>query len=262
MFGMITGAYSAREANKAKRRGYNKLISEMGGLQDFIRSQSALRERQSAAAYDPFLANFGENAQDYYDALGNMDLSQYDVTTPGAFEFDMDAAIEASMNPEIEAIINRGTGAVESSAASRGALRSGATQKQVARSAADITAQEYDKAADRAQQQYQNKYQAFVDAWNQELQAKQFNRQGYLEEINAKGKLYSAQSDMFGRSRDEITGIQSSADQGILQTKAEIAQAEAGKAGMQSDTAATIGGAGQGFKSDMDTASNFISAFK
>lgn len=244
--GAVAGGYGEYQANKAKKKGYKEMIAGMEDLQSFIKTQSGQRERESKLAYDPFLQNFGENAKDYYDTLANLDLSQYDVGPRGKFDFNMQQAIEESMNPEIEAIINRGTGAVESSAASRGTLRSGATQKQVARSTADITAQEYNKAADRAQQQYQNKYQNFVDNWNSELQGKQFNRQGALEGVNAKGKLYDTQSGMFGRSRDEMTGIQSAADQGVVQTKGQIAQSRADLKSAPSDFQAALQGTVQG----------------
>ena len=262
MTGTITGAISGYSANKAKRRGYNKLIDEMQDMQGEIGAKSTGRQNQVTQAYNPFLQSFGENAGTYFDELGNADFSQYDVTAPGAFEFDMQAAIEQAMNPEIQAILDRGTGQVESSAASRGTLRSGATQKQVARSAADITAKEYDAAAQRAQQERNSKYQQFVDAWANELKAQEFNRGNYVSGLEAKGKLFDAQSGMFGKQQEELGNIRSAEDAAWAQTRGEIAQARAGKAGMQSNTAAAISGAGQGFKSDMDAASNFISAFK
>lgn len=263
LLGGTAGGLSAAEEAKSKRRRADKYIDEQWKIQQLINDTAGDRIAETNKVYDPFLAGFGENAADYYDTLKNADYGQFDVTAPGEFEFDMDAATQAELNPDLAAIIDRASGAVESSAASRGALRSGATQKQVARSTADIQAAEWDKARTRAQQTYQNKYQQFVDSFRNKLAANQFNREGYGMNLGAKKDLYGAQSDMFGNQRDELNEITGAQDQGIIQSRGEIAKAESDKAGVSKNYWSNfLQGFGSGAAGSTTGAANVYSAFK
>ncbi|QHJ76875.1 MAG: hypothetical protein [Bacteriophage sp.] len=260
--GATSGGLGAMNSNNSTRREMAEYIKQQKLLREQIDAKEGERVASSNLAYQPFLEGFGENAQDYYDSLANTDFSQYDVSAPGEFKWDDQAAIERNLNPEIDAIINRSTDKVMSSAANRGSLFSGATAKGIARTTADIQAQEWNKARDAAQTEYKNKYQQYMDVFNNALRANEFNRGNATSDLQAKGTLYTAQSDMFGKNRGEVTDYQNAADTARFQSMGDEAGAVSKRAGTQSDFSSFMQGALGGTAGSAGTAANIYTAFK
>lgn len=229
--GAVSGGLSAGMQSSNNRKALREYIAQQKAIQDEIRGLEGQRTGQVNATYDPLTRGFAGNAQDYFNALKTADYSKYDVSAPEQFQFDMEAATQAELNPDIQAIIDRSTGAVQQSAANRGGLFSGATAKGIARSTADIQAAEWDKARERAQQQRTNKYQEYIDSFNNAMKVNENNRNNYNAGLQAKGTLFSSQGNLFGQQQGAIQGIQNAADTAYMQSRGEQASAVAQKAG-------------------------------
>lgn len=229
--GALSGGASAAMNASNQRRQLKEYIAQQKALQGEIRGLEGKRTQGVNDVYNPLTQGFAGNAQDYFNALKSTDYSKYNVTAPDEFNFDMEAATQAELNPDIQAIIDRSTGAVQQSAANRGGLFSGATAKGIARSTADIQAAEWDKARERAQQQRTNKYQEYIDTFNNALKVNENNRNNYTANLNAKGSLFTSQGGLFNTQQEQIQGIQNAADTAYMQSRGEQASAQAQKAG-------------------------------
>lgn len=231
----MSSSDSARNRADAQARGSEE-------LQEQIRALEAQRMAQLGQTYGPLTSGFAGRASDYMGALDAADYSQFDMQAPGAFDFDMEAARQAELNPALDSIIARATGAVESSAANRGQLFSGATLKGIGRSTADIQAQEWDRASGRAQQQYTNKYQEYINRFNQALQTSQFNRDNMSSNLSAQGQAYGAQAQLFGQQQGQVGAIQGAADTGYMQQRQNQVDAQAARAGVPGGASSFISG--------------------
>ena len=231
LVGGVAGGVSSAMSAGDQRRALNSYIASQQKLGEQIGKTGEKRVGDINATYDPLTGTFKDNATGYFDTLKNADFSKFDVTAPEAFNFDMAGATQAELNPDIEAIINRSTGAVQQSAANRGGLFSGAAAKGIARSTADIQASEWDKARTRAQQQRTNKYQEFIDTFNNALKTNEVNRGNYTSNINAKGTLFDAQGKLWGDQQTGVQNINNAVDTATIQNQADINKATSEKAG-------------------------------
>ena len=196
--GISGGVSGALGASRNKKELY-----DLAGKTDEQKQQIAAVTGQRVAdlekMYGPQLEGFDENTKSYQDALKGADYSQFNVAAPGDFDFDLNAETQRQLNPELQAIIDRTTGTVQQSHANAGSLFSGAAGKDIARSTADIQAKEWDAAAQRANQQQQNKYQQYIDKFRNAQTAAEFNRGNYTSTIGAKKDLFNTQQGAFGQ---------------------------------------------------------------
>lgn len=258
----IGGGLSAGSEADRKRKYYDQFLSGIGELEGEIGQNAQNRITGVQEVYRPMLEGFEGNAQDYFDTLKNTDYSQFNIDPQGEFSFDMQQAIQENMNPAIQSIIDRSTGEVMQSAANRGGLFSGATAKGIARSTADIQAQEYDKARGAAQQDRQNKYQQFTDFFDNALRTAEFNRSNLNQTIQNKGNLFGAQSQVFGQQRGEVTGIQDAADTARFDLKGQGIEAKANRDSTSGYWEAFGSGALGGFSGGAGGAAQVYSSFK
>lgn len=234
----LAGGFSAADKAKRDRRALQEYINQQKLLQNEIKGEGGIEQTRTGEVnktYDPITGTFTTNATDYFNALKSADYSRYDVKTPDKFEFDMEAATQAELNPDIEAIINRSTGAVQQAAANRSGLFSGSAAKGIARSTADIQAAEWDKARQRAQQQRQNKYQVYIDEFNNALRATGFNRDNLTAGLNAQGTLFQSQGNLFNTQQNQLQDIRNAADTAYMQSRGAEAGATAQRAGISNN---------------------------
>jgi len=229
--GALSGGASASMDASNKRKQLKAYIKQQKAIQGEIRGVEGKRTGEINQTYDPLTGSFVQNANDYFGDLKNVDYTKYNVDSPDQFNFDMAQATQDELNPDIEAIINRSTGAVQQSAANRGGLFSGATAKGIARSTADIQAAEWDKARGRAQETRTNKYQEFIDTFNNAIKVKDFNRGNETANLDAKGTLFTGQGNLFGQQQQQVQGVQNAADTAYFQSRGEQAGAASQKAG-------------------------------
>lgn len=231
VIGTVAGGVSSAMDASNKRKALDAYIKSQQELGNQITQTGEKRVGDINATYNPVTQDFTGNATDYFGALKGTDFSKFDVTAPEEFNFDMAGATQAELNPDIAAIINRSTGAVEQSAANRGGLFSGATAKGIARSTADIQAKEWDAARNRAQQQRTNKYQEFIDTFNNAMKTNEVNRGNYTSNINTKGTLFDAQGKLWGEQQTGVQNINNAMDTANIQNQADINKATSERAG-------------------------------
>ncbi|TRZ51950.1 MAG: hypothetical protein D4S01_03850 [Dehalococcoidia bacterium] len=231
--GLILGGVGALSGGAAggmgaSRRGtaLDDLMSNLVGISGEIGERSSQRQAELNKTYGGLTEGYAGDFQDYQDALRNADFSQYDIEAPGEFEFDFQGEVDRLMNPMLDEIINRSSGAVESSAANRGKLFSGATGKNIARNTADITAAEVGRAQGLATTREQNKYSQFIDGFNSLLKANEFNRSNMTAGLDAQGDAVKLKGDAFNTQQTGIQGIQAGEDQAYFQNQG--LQADAG----------------------------------
>lgn len=229
LLGGVAGGVSAGMEADKNRKYYNDLASRLQGLQGQVQGRVDQRVGESQKAYDPYLQNFEGNAQDYYSMLGNADFSKYNMPQGGAgdFEFDLQKATQENLNPMLDSIIDRSTGAVMQNATMGSGIHGGGALKGVARATADIQANEFARAQNQANTQRANKYQEFMDRFNTSMQANQMNANNLQNTIGAKGTLYNSQANMFGNQRQEQTGYQNAGDQSYFQLEGQRQEAGA-----------------------------------
>jgi hypothetical protein len=242
--GALLGGYSAMEGNKDARRK-NKAIEENElRMQAEIADTEAKRSRTLGEQYAPMVgADFAGDTQRYYNELGNVDYSQFNLQAPEDFTYDMQAETQSRMNPMIQDIINRSTGEVTNSAANAGKLFSGSAAKDVARSTADIQAKEYEKAANLAQTDRTNKYQQWTDKFNQARLIAESGKENLQSGLKNKSELYGLKSGAYGSQINKQQDVQNASDTARLQSKQRGFDANAASKGMGSDLLAGLGGA-------------------
>lgn len=252
--GGIAGGAAAYSNNQASRKTLKEQAKNAALLQTEIGNVADQRIRDLASMYSPTYGStedMAQNAQAYRDLLEGTDYSQYDLTTPEAFQYTdedgnpltMEQLTEQSMNPMIQSIIDRASGAVNQSAANRGNLFSGATAKALARSTADIQAQQYDKAQQVAQQKYNNKYGEYMDRFDMTKQALQNNLQNQRYRTGDMGALVQQQTGAYGSQLNAQSDVRNAADTARTQQRAQELEAQAQKKGLQSPFMATVTGA-------------------
>jgi hypothetical protein len=247
--GTISGGASGYFEGKKTKREMKEYIKQQEALGNTISATMQKRLLENTSDYAPQLQNYDANLQRYQaDAMGS-DLSKYDVAAPGEFEYDMEAATQAALNPAIKDIIRASTDEVQQSAANRGSLFSGAALKGIANSTATIQANERARAQQVAQQGYTNKYQAFQDKFTNTLNAAQNNKGNFQTGLqNRQGVVNmqnTAQNDMLARKQ----GVTDAGDTAMIQNQSNIGTAKAKKAGVGSNFENIVGGALQGLGS-------------
>lgn len=208
--GATSGGVGAYNQNKTEKARLDALLSGNKELQDLVMQNLNSNTGMMKQGYEGVLD--GYDPQSYINDLKNRDYSKYDITAPGDFEFDLAAETQAQLNPALDEILKRSTGQLEASAANAGKLFSSATGKNIARSTTDQTAQEWARARQAAQTVGQNKYQQFIDKFNNSVKANEFNRgnmvmgqQGQAEAFNIQN---NANQNQLGQLLNTNTGAQ------------------------------------------------------
>ena len=244
------------------RRGLNEYIKQQQLLQKQMGDTANKRTQGVNATFNPVTGTFADNATQYFNDLANTDYTKFNVTSPDAFKFDIGAETQAQLNPELQAIIDRSTGAVQQSAANRGGLFSGAAAKGIARSTADIQAKEWGDAATRAQQERTNKYQEYIDTFNNALKVNENNRGNISANLANKGTLFTGQGKLWSDQQGQINDINNATDTALFNSKGQVASAVSQKAGTPSGFRAFAEGAMGGFGSSAGAGANVYGAFK
>jgi hypothetical protein len=224
--GMIGGGIAADSERESQIKKLKKLLDGNVALQKQVEEDYGVTMDEIDAAYADVLT--GYDAKGYIEGVKDRDYSQFDVTGPGEFDaegkYDLNTMTQEMMNPELDAIIAREQQALEGSAANAGQLFSGATGKKLVRSSADITAKEWNAASQRAQTERGNKYQEFIDSFNNSLKVTDFNR-GNFERTNAdQDKVFNIQTGAWEKKRGETTGATTDFNKNNLDLKRENLQ--------------------------------------
>lgn len=238
--GAVAGGFNAavdRGSNVRKLKRLGKGNKELQGSVEDIYGDT---RSDVEIAYDNILQ--GYDPRGYIDELQNTDYSQYRIQAPGEFQWDDIAETQKRLNPELDEIINRQTQTLEGSAANRGQLFSGATGKKLARSAADITAREWGEAANRAQTARTNKYQEFIDRFDNIVKQNQFNMGLDRTRMADRGSAFDIQSSAEQRKRNELNTARDTRNQNMLQLQSEEAQIEAERQGLPGRWENLVGG--------------------
>lgn len=259
--GVAGGMAAGNEAKRAKKY-YSDMGKNYKDLQGEVDTLGTTRMGEVDTAYDPYIKDFGANAQDYFSALKDTDYSKFDLTDPGEFDFDMQAEIQRQLNPQLDAMTGRAADEIQQSAANRGGLFSGATAKGIARSTQDIAAREWGNARDAAQTERTNKYQQWTDKFNQAAKIAEQNRSNMQAGLNNKGTLFSAQGDMFGAARTEKSGIQNATDTSKIQLRGQEMEANTNAASQPGYWSAFGSGALSGLAGGAAGAANLYGAMK
>ena len=114
--------------------------------------------------------------QNYRDALESYDPNKFAVTGAGQMTATNPADTwEQFLSPAMQSAIDSSTKSVQESAAGRGGLYSGATQKKIVSGASDTAMKYVGDAMDRAANQAQSEQNVAAQNWNQLLQQSQNN---------------------------------------------------------------------------------------
>jgi hypothetical protein len=235
--GAVSGGVSSVLDAKSKRRMLNEYIAQQAELGKTVSATEQKQLERNIADNKPLLQGFEQNAADYLGKLGSTDYSKYNVTAPEDFQYDMEAETKKQMNPAIADIIRASTDSVQQSAANRGSLFSGAAAKGIANASATVQAAEYDKAAQRAQQGYQNKYSAFTDKFTNTLRTLENNRGNELQQLKDQGTRFGIQNDAKTAQTDRANTVTDAADTSRLTIQGNTGEAQAKKKGINSDFA-------------------------
>jgi len=262
VLGAVGGGLAAGDEAKRKKKYYQDLSKGIGGIAEDVGANATTRMGEVDTQYNPYLKDFGTNAQDYFGALKNTDYSQFDLKDPGSFDFNMQEEIQNQLNPELQAIIDRSTGAVTASAANAGNLFSGATAKGIARSTADIQAKEWGVARDAAQEERKSKYQQWTDKFDQAAKISEQNRSNLNMGLQNQGSLYNAQSGMFTNAQTQKSGIQNAADTSKFNLQGQQVGADAAANSQPGYWSAFGQGALSGLAGGVGGAADIYGAFK
>jgi len=235
--GAVSGGVGAVLDAKANKRSLDEYIRQQAELGKTVSATEQARLAENIASNKDVLQGYGQNTSDYLGALKSADYSRYDVQAPEDFSYDMGAETRAQMNPAIADIIKASTDSVQQSAANRGSLFSGAAAKGIANASAGIQAQEYDKAAQRAQQGYQNKYGAFMDKFANTLKANETNKGNYTSGMQAQGQLFNVQQGAQEGMTNRANAVTDAADTSKLNIQQNTGTAQAQRKGINSSFA-------------------------
>lgn len=161
-------------------------------------------------------APFGET----YSTLARPDYLQGEYKPPVWSEvFKAPSMEDVQAEPGYALGLKEGLGAKDRTAAARGSILSGGTQKQAARYATDYAATKYGESTGRLFDQYQQRYGQFQDSANRSLAARNTNEGAYqtdsgnnlsqyLTRFNAYqtaiGNQRNADNDVWSRTQDQI----------------------------------------------------------
>lgn len=247
--GAVSGAYGGYTSNVNTKKQQAAQIEENEKLQKLINNIKQGTITSADEAYASTLEGYDQNMKDYLDRLKKADYGQFDLTQPEEFTFDMTAATQAEMNPDLQAIIDRSIQGIQQEGAAGGSLFSGATGKNIARSTADITAKEWDAARLRAQTEQQNKYQQYLDKWNRLKDINALKEKHFQTGIENEGKVVGVQQQAFDKKRQEVTGATDTANKDTVTVAQNTGATKAAQAGMPSNIQAMIQGAMGGLTS-------------
>lgn len=240
----LAGAGAGYLRGKANTRALKSGIKSEQAMLDEILGTGKARLGEYQQAYGGALENMPQATQDYFAMLEGYDPSKYDIKAPKEeFAYDMNAKTKEFLNPEIDAILGKANQAIEGSAANKGSLFSGATGRAIAGSTADITAKEYGRAQNVAQQDKQSAYQQYADKFSRELQALQNNAGNAQRGMQAKQDGFYTRSQLFGGQQD----IQNATDTARLQSQGRLGELRAQKAGQNTG----FGALAEGFLSGL-----------
>jgi hypothetical protein len=224
----LAGAGAGYLRGKANMRGLKSGIKSEKEMMDQILGIGAERLGEYQDAYGGAIGDMPQSTEDYFASLDAYDPSKYDVQAPQEeFSYDMNAKTKEFLNPEIDAILGKANQAIEGSAANRGSLFSGATGRAIAGSTADITAKEYGRAQNVAQQDKASSYQQYADKFSRELQALQNNAQNAQRGMQSKQAGFDTRSQLFGGQQD----IRNATDEARLASQGRLNELRASKAG-------------------------------
>lgn len=240
--GAASGAYGAYQKNKSTRNELNAQLEESKKLQELIAQMQSQGTAEAGAAYAPQLAGYEGNLQDYLGKLQNTDYSQFNLTKPEEFSFDMNKATQEEMNPQLQAIIDRSVQGDMTGAAAGGSLFSGSTGKDIARTTADIQAKEWDAARGRAANQQQSKYQQYTDKWNQNKDIASANKSNLNSGIANQGTAVGLQQGAWDAKRGEINTLNTNANQNTLLNTQAAGASRAQLKGLPSNLSAMLSG--------------------
>lgn len=247
--GGLGGGVSNMYDQAGVRRSANARIKGAQQLQSEIAANEQLRTGQANQAYAPLLEGFSGNLSDLSEMIKGTDLGSYLPEEQGDFSFDRDAEIagyKQRNQDDLQAIIDRSLGGIKAEGAASGSLFSGATGRNIARSAADIGAQANKEAEQFAQNAEPNKYQKFIDKWANQMQLANAKVNAAQSNIQNRSNLFNTQSNLFGAQRSEVTGIQNASDTARFGSRAEEEAARAEKAGTSSGGSAFFQGFAKG----------------
>lgn len=240
--GAVGGGISGYMQAGRNKKMYSDLIAGADTLQSKVDESEKADLANLQQQYGPMLENAPENIKNYYSQLADTDLTQFDVAAPGEFQFDLAKETQAQLNPEIDAIIGRATGAVQQSAANRGNLFSGAAAKGISRASADIMAKEWDSAANRAQTQQSQKYQQYTDKFTNLLRSLEMNKSNLTGNLANLGKVAEAQTGTMQKKIGQEQDITSAANQNSLNISADKIKNQAALSGQPGEWESAITG--------------------
>jgi hypothetical protein len=243
--GAIGGGVGAYNQNKSQKAQLDALLSGNKELQQLVAQNLGSNTGMVTDAYKGTLN--GYDPESYINELKSRDYSKYDITAPGDFEFDLAAETQAQLNPALDEILKRSTGQIEASSANAGKLFSSATGKNIARSTTDLTAQEWSKARDAAQTVGQNKYQQFIDKFNNAIKVNEFNRGNTVMGQQGQTEAFNIQNNANQNQLGQLLGLNTTAQGQDLQLQSEYLTNKATRDSMASGTSAALQGILGGF---------------
>ena len=201
----IVGADSTRRAQQTAAQGQiDAITGAQGGISDAWNAQQGM--------WSPIASNAG-SAIDKYSQAANSDYWKQD---PEKFQFNGD--IKDYLDPSMDFRMQRGTGALDASAAAQGGLFSSGHGMAVQDYAQNLASTEYGKAFDRMQTTRNNAYQQYSDF----LQNQQARRTGQLN-------AYKGQADIGMQGLSNLSQQRGNYDQSNIQNRMDLVNAYAGK---------------------------------
>lgn len=238
--GAVSGGVGAYNQNKTERERLDALLSGNKELQNLVMQNLDANTGAIKQGYAGTLQGF--DPQSYINDLKNRDYSKYDVSAPDAFEFDQIAETQKQLNPALEEILKRSTGQIEASSANAGKLFSGATGKNILRTTTDQTAQEWARAGQVAQQVGQNKYQQYIDKFNNALRVNDFNRNNLMQAQQGQTDAFNIQNNANQNQLQQLLNTNTGAQGQQLQLQSEYLTNQATRNAMPSGTSSALQG--------------------
>lgn len=229
------------------------------GEQQAAKRQSALQQQGIKNAL-PYLQQGYEQAVDYlspYSQVGSSATQQYlqslssfnpsDYVTATQEDFTYDdptLSIDQFYDPSMEYRLQAGVSALDASAANRGALRSGAQQKELEAYGQNLASEEYANAYNRMMQQAQ------LNQTNKQMAYQQYIDKAKLAQAQTAEKLSAYQTQMSGLGNLASMGASTASSMADLanqygqsQANAQMGLANAKASGVTSGLAGILGGA-------------------
>ena len=250
--GAIAGGVGAYLAAQNARKLAREQAAAEQKLQGDITTAGTNNQTAIDAAYGAETAGFGQNMQDYLKNSKGADFSQFNLQAPQDFSFDMNAATQAEMNPQLQAIIDRSVQGKMAEGAAGGSLFSGNTGKDIAKVTEAETAKEWDAARGRAAQQQGQKYAEFTNKWNQSKDVADAGRANLQSGLNNQQAGVNTQATQFNNQQQQTNDNRQLTSQELLQSKSNQygAQARGNSVGggIMNVISGALGGAASGLK--------------